>query len=256
MRKGRKEFPDDVRRLFEAECVSTVDIDICLEKYDFTAKQLKLLADALYEKIVRDGNNFALRRAFCRARIRHGMTLARVSFVTPVTIERLRDIESGDSGLVRPSECRALNELFGLACTAEYPDVLREPSGTGCIVRLRDMAAFNNFNDIETFAAKHGYREFDEDCLPGFSGVVIECLADEIGSCFKGRVFIQVAELMSFSDRGVFLCRTGDGTYRILETGKKEFSTSDGVTYDPETLVWRLPVRQVVFRVNDRSYLL
>ena len=254
VRKAGKEFPEDVRKLFDAEDVSSVETDVCLEKYSFTAKQQRVLADCLSEKIVRDGKHFAFRRAFCHARIRHGMSLRRVSCVTPITFDRLLDIESGNADLIRPSECRALNGLFGGEWTVENQEVLMEPSGTGVVVKLSDMAEFDNFHALDLFAESHCCREFDEDDLPGFSGVVVECQAEEIGSGFKGRVYIQISELRNLDDRGVFLCRTCNGEYRILEKGKECFLSSDGVKSSAERLVWRLPVRQIVFKVNDRSY--
>lgn len=254
MRKTGKEYPEDIRKLLDADEVSSAEVDVCLEKYSFTAKQQRVLADSLSEKIVRDGKNFVFRRLFCHARIRHGMSLRRVSCVTPITFERLLDIEKGDADWIRPSECRALNGLFGGEWTVENQEVLMEPSGTGVIVKLCDMAEFDNFHALDLFAANHSCREFDEDDLPGFSGVVIECQAEEIGSGFKGKVYIQTFELRDLDERGIFLCRTCDGKYRILEKGKEYYLSSDGAKSAEESLTWRLPVRQIVFKVNDRSY--
>lgn len=253
MHSEKKEMSEDVKKFLESECISSADVDMFLDKYAFSAKQLRDLAELIVEKIVFDGNNIASRRALCRARILHGMTLRRLALVSSVDFQRLSDIESGASDYIRLNECRAINEIFGLKLAADTPDVFMEPSGNGFLVKLSDMSTFDNFKSLEQFAEKYSYQKFEDGCIPGVHGVVISCRAGDIGIKVSGDVYIQVSELLDVNSNDVYLCGTSDRSYCIVEEKNGIFCTLEEKKFTKADLIWFLPVRQIVFKANDRS---
>ena len=249
----RKNLPEEVENLFVSPVVSTEDVDDCLAKYRLTNSQLEKLADAVFEKVVHNGPLLTVRRNICYTRILHGLTLKKMAMVVPVGYRRLLDIEKGYIENIRPNECRLIDELLGTQTAPEIPDILREPSGEGLLLRLKDMGDFNNFNDLERFANANGSVKFTENQLPGVSGIVIHSTADEIGLALTGEVFIQVSELISTDDIGLFLCCTANKQYRILTRDDNgTYRTADGEQF-VQDIVWRLPVRRIIFDVKDRS---
>ena len=221
-------------------------VDDFLTSYSLAPEQLAFMADALYDRVICDGKDKAVRRAVFRMRVKNGLTLKAMALRSPFSGDRLEDIESGQFQSLRESECRYFREIYGIVCIPDAPMMFSEPDDGGVLLALKALDGYNESCALTEFAESVCVRNFDRNSIPGMSGTVVFCKSRDVGFPGKGELMIKVSELQDEDDGDTLvLCCMENKTYRI--TTLEEASAAEFDEDVLETYVWMIRIDKLIY---------
>ena len=240
-------LPPDVWTLVsEKKDLTVSDIDDLLRSGKLkSSRQRSALAALVADDVIRFGKELGLRRQFFTARVKEGVTIARLGSLGLISEERLIAIQSGDFDRLNVVEKRFLKDYFGVTPSEDGSLLLKSWEGTGMLLQLSSMADFDNSQSLWDYALKHCEHHFENGDIPGMCGAVIRCEPWEAGLTYPGVTFIEVDEMPVENEAdGVYLCRIG-AVHSIVTCRKGLWINSSGDVVDSDTIAWALPVKQV-----------
>lgn len=226
--------------------VSSRMVDDFLSRYSLSPEQRSFMADALYDRVICDGKEKAVRRAIFRMRVKNGLTLDALALRSPFSGGRLADIESGEFQSLRESELSYFSDVYGVVCIPDAPMTFSEPDDGGVLLMLKDLDGYEGAGDLAQFAESVCVRNFSRSDIPGMSGTVVSCKCRDIGFPGKGDLMIKVSELREDDDGDTLvLCCMENKSYRIATLNEAEAAEFDEDI--PETVVWMIRVDKLIY---------
>ena len=245
------DFPAEIERVISGQGrVSSRTIDDFLSRFSLSGEQLEALAETLFDRVICDGNEKAIRRAVFKTRVARGLTLKALAISSPFSCQRLEDIEAGNFQNLSSAECNFFSDVFGFVCVPETPQLYSEPDEDGILLTLNELAAYDGASDFCAFAEKACVREFDRKEFAGLNGVVVSGSSREIGFPGNGEVLMKVADMpqRDFRAEAAVLIKGADGTFRIASRKDDRRITLDGRILDEKSFCWELQIKKLIYQ--------
>ena len=243
------DFPAEIEDVIYGQGkVSSQTIDDFLSRITLSAGQLDAMADVLFDRVIFDGKEKAIRRGLFRGRVKNGMTLKALAAGSPFSCKRLEDIEAGNFQSLSSAECNFFSDIFGFACIPDTQQVFSEPDEDCVLLTLNHLSAYDGTGDFRKFAESACVRSFDRRELSGLSGVVVTCGNRQVGFPGDGELLMKVSEMEAEEENGEMLCLCSgiDSSFKVVSYKDNCRTALDGSRVDEVS--WELQIKKLIYR--------